>query len=119
MAATTPKTSNTLTLATEVVEASGPVADLADRVADGRTRLILERDGKAVAAVVSTKDLERLRQLDERRAELRQSLAVLAEPFKDLPPEEIQREVDRAISESRARRGRARPARAGARSADR
>lgn len=94
----------TPTVQTEKIEATGQVGELADRVAGGATRLVLERAGQPVAAVVSMRDLARLRVDDERLAERRRVLDEFAEPFKDIPPDEIQREVDLAIAAVRARR---------------
>jgi hypothetical protein len=93
-----------ITEMSEPIEDSGPVAELAARVADGRTRLVLARDDKAVAAVVSTRDLERLRQLDERSAELWRLLNEIGERFADVPPEEIEREAVRAVAWAREQR---------------
>ena len=104
MTATTTSASTAPTLSTEPIEARGPVAELVSRVADGRTRLVLERDGKAVAAVVSMGDLERLRQLDERSAELWRLLDEIGERFADVPPDEIEREAARAVAYAREQR---------------
>src|SRR5688572_30298296 len=104
MTATTFPPPTSPTLASEAIEASERVAELAARVADGRTRLVLERDGQAVAAVVSLADLERLRRQDEREVELWRTLDAIGERFADVPPEEIEREAVRAVTYARAQR---------------
>ena len=92
---------------TETVEAAAAREQfdgLVDRVADGSARFVVERAGKPVAAVVSIRDLARLQVDDERLAERRRILEAFGEPFKDLSPDEIQQEVDRAIAAAREKR---------------
>jgi len=64
--------------------------------------LIVEKAGIPVAALVSTEDLKRLNQFDRERAERFALLDELRAPFRDVPTEEIEREVDRALNEVRA-----------------
>jgi hypothetical protein len=55
-----------------------------------------------VAALVSTDDLERLTRFDQERAERLALLDELRAPFADVSPDEIEREVERALTEVRA-----------------
>ncbi len=67
-----------------------------------RRRVLVERSGVPVAAIVSTEDLERLNQLD---ADWDQGFEVLDEvgsAFAEREPEEIERETAKALSEVRS-----------------
>lgn len=74
---------------------------LVNRVYRHETRVIVEKSGIPVAAVVSADDVRRLQQLDEDLAKRRRVLEAMREPFRDVPPEEIERETQRIISEMR------------------
>lgn len=67
-----------------------------------RRRVVLERAGIPVAALVSAEDLERLRRFDAERAERVQVIDRMRDAFRDVPDEELEREVARAIAEVRA-----------------
>jgi len=65
-------------------------------------RVIVEKSGIPVAAIISAEDLERLRRIEEERE---RDFAVIDETraaFKDVPYEELEREVNRAVAEVRA-----------------
>lgn len=75
---------------------------LLNKVFRRETRVIVEKSGIPVAAIISAEDLERLNRLEEER---RRDLAILEasqEAFKDLPPEEVEREIAKAIAQVRA-----------------
>jgi prevent-host-death family protein len=85
---------------------------LVNRVYRQETRVIVEKSGIPVAALVSAEDVRRLQRLDENLAERRRVLEAMRAPFRDVPPEEIEREAKHTISEVRAemRAERERPA---------
>jgi prevent-host-death family protein len=67
-----------------------------------RRRVLVEKGGIPVAAIVSTADLERLNQLD---AEWEHGFEVLDEigaAFEGVDPDEIERETAKALAEVRA-----------------
>lgn len=64
-------------------------------------RIIIEKSGIPVAALISMKDLQRLDRYDADRARDFAALEALREPFKDVPPDEIEREVAKALAEVR------------------
>lgn len=66
------------------------------------TRVLVEKAGIPVAAIVSVKDLEQLDRLDAEREERRQLLARMREPYRDVPPEQVEREVGAVVAEVRA-----------------
>lgn len=60
-----------------MTQARAELSDLVNRVAYGGERVVLSRHGRAVAAIVSAADLERLAALDEQTAVDRPALLVL------------------------------------------
>jgi hypothetical protein len=62
----------------------------------------VEKSGIPVAAIISTQDLERLTRLDEQRKKDFAIIDEIREAFRDVPPDEIEREVAQAIREVRA-----------------
>jgi prevent-host-death family protein len=76
------------------------------------TRVIVEKSGVPVAAVVSAQALARWQRLEAERDRRFRALDESQAAFRDLPDEEVKREVIRALSEVREenRRHRKRPA---------
>lgn len=66
------------------------------------SRVIVERSGIPVAAIISTSELERFMYLDAQREEHFKALDATREAFKDVPYDEIEREVAKALAEVRA-----------------
>ena len=77
-------------------------SEIINRVFRNETRVMIEKSGIPVAAIISADDFRRLQQLEAERAERFKILDEIGEAFKDVPPEEIEREVTRALSEARA-----------------
>jgi prevent-host-death family protein len=77
---------------------------LVNRVYRHETRVMVEKSGIPVAGIVSADDLRRLDRLDRERAERFKVLEEFSEAFKDVPVEELEREVARALAEVRAER---------------
>lgn len=86
----------------DVSEAGELVGTLIEKVARGRTRLVVQKDGKDAAAFVSAYDLERLEDLDRRAAEGFKVIQELHARFSHIDPEEIERDISNAIGEVRA-----------------
>jgi prevent-host-death family protein len=72
------------------------------RVFHREARVLVEKSGIPVAAIVSASDLARLEQLDKQREADFAVIDEIREAFKDVPLEEIERETDRALAEIRA-----------------
>ncbi|KKP93635.1 MAG: hypothetical protein UR98_C0003G0005 [Parcubacteria group bacterium GW2011_GWA1_36_12] len=90
---------------TQVMKASDVRAQwsqLLNKVFRSKTRVVVEKSGIPVAAVISAEDLQRFTQMEEQRKERFKALDKMREAFKDVPLEEIDREVKKAISEVRA-----------------
>lgn len=77
------------------------MSDLLTRAYRGEARMLIERSGIPVAAIISPDDLERLEHYDAERAKRFKVLEEMREAFKDVPPEEIEKKVDTIIEEVR------------------
>jgi prevent-host-death family protein len=75
-----------------------------NQVARRQTRVLVEKAGIPVAAIVSADDLERLRRYDAERAADFAVIDRLRAAFQDVPDEELEREVTKAVAEARAER---------------
>ena len=82
-------------------EARQKLSGLLNEVFDRKNRVIIERSGIPVAAVVSPADLAYLEKMEAEREERFRVLAEMRESFEGVPSEEIEREVERAIAEVR------------------
>lgn len=79
-------------------------ASVLNGVSRGESRVLVERSGTPVAAIVSPNDLAHLDWLDEQDRRAEDVLERMRAPFRDVPPEEIEREAERAIAAVRANR---------------
>lgn len=86
----------------KISEVRGQLNTLVNRVYRKETRVLVEKSGIPVAAIVSTDDLKRLDQLDAEREADFAVIDQMRTAFKDVPPEEIEREAARALAEVRA-----------------
>lgn len=108
-----PKQRTTETMS--VSEARQKFSETLDRVRQEDVRIVVEKSGIPVAAVVSVDDMRRLERLEKDRAErmrdLREALQMTREEFRGIPGDVIEREIQKAIDEVDAgRRGQAIPA---------
>ena len=86
----------------KISDVKARLSSLVNEVYRKETRVLIEKAGIPVAALVSIEDLERLAQLDKERAERRRVLESMREPFRGVPAEEIERETEKAVAEVRA-----------------
>jgi prevent-host-death family protein len=86
----------------KISDVKARLSSLVNEVYRKETRVLIEKAGIPVAALVSIEDLERLARLDKERAERRQVLESMREPFRGVPAEEIERETEKAVAEVRA-----------------
>lgn len=90
---------------TQIMKASDVRAQwsqLLNKVFRNQTRVVVEKSGIPVAAVISAEDLQRFAQMEEQRARRFKVLDRIGEVFKDVPEKEIEKEVKKAISQVRA-----------------
>lgn len=83
-------------------EARQQLPQLLTTVYRGDVRVLVERSGIPVAAIVSPGDLEELSRLDQRRAEFAAVVDAMRESFAGVPEDEITAETSRAVAEVRA-----------------
>jgi prevent-host-death family protein len=86
----------------KATEARDQLPQILNSVYRGEGRVVIERSGIPVAAIVSPQDLTALDRLDQQRSELAGVLAEMREAFKDVPQEEIEAETNKAVAEVRA-----------------
>lgn len=77
-------------------------SEAVDTVASDKARIRIERSGTPVAGLVSARDLEWLALRDQRLEELRAVVSQMREAFAEIPEEEIEQEVARALAEVRS-----------------
>ncbi len=90
-----------LTQTLNVTEARQQFSQLLNQVFRRQARVVVEKNGIPVAAIVSTDDLDELNRLE---AERQKDFAVvdgIRAAFADVPDEELEREVARAVAEAR------------------
>jgi PHD/YefM family antitoxin component YafN of YafNO toxin-antitoxin module len=95
-----PKEPTTQAMGMEEVQAQ--LNHLLDDVSNWRTRVVVERDGAPMAALVSMRDLEDVRFAWKQRREMRAALEGMWEAFKDVDPATIEQEVAAAVAQVRA-----------------
>lgn len=74
-----------------------------NEVSREKTRVIVEKSGVPVAGVVSPQDMEWLEERDRRLSELRDAMDDIRTAFRDVPPHEFDRQVEKAVNDSRSR----------------
>jgi prevent-host-death family protein len=92
--------------ATETVNASDARQQLPThlkRVFHREARVLIEKSGIPVAAIVSASDLARLERLDKESEADFAIIEKMRKAFDGIPAEEIERETDRALERVRAR----------------
>lgn len=77
-------------------------SQLLNKVFRNETRVVVEKSGIPVAAVISVEDLDRFTQLDEQRKKRFQALDRMREAFKNVPAEKVEREIKKAITDVRS-----------------
>jgi prevent-host-death family protein len=91
-----------MTQTMKISDVRGQLNTLVNRVYRKETRVVVEKSGIPVAAIVSTEDLERLNRLDREREARFGVIDEMREAFAGVPIEEIERETDRVTAEIRA-----------------
>jgi prevent-host-death family protein len=91
-------------LAIETIKASEARtqwSQLLNRVFHGQARVVVEQSGIPVAAIISADDLERFTCLEQQRAEHFKALDRIRDAFRDVPDDELEREVQKAVEQAR------------------
>ncbi len=108
-----PERAHPMTQTVAASEARQQWSQLLNRVFRRETRVIVEKSGVPVAALVSAEDLARLTLLEEERAERFRALDESWKAFEDVSIAEVEQEAAQAVERARQkqRRKQARPAR--------
>jgi prevent-host-death family protein len=83
-------------------EARAQWSKLLKEVFRGNGPVMIEKSGIPVAAVISVRDFERWRRLEEDRERRFAIIDEVRAAFSDVPDDELEREIERAIAEVRA-----------------
>src|SRR2546430_1607894 len=92
----------------KVTDARQQFSQLLNSVYKERRRVMIEKSGIPVAALISARDLERLDQLEEQRQRDFSVLDEIGEAFKNVPDDELDREITGALAQVRAENSRKR-----------
>jgi prevent-host-death family protein len=87
----------------KISDVKNQLSSLVDRVYRKETRVLIEKSGIPVAALVSTGDLERLQQLDRDWEQGTQAIERFSQALADVPVAELEETIDRIIAEDRAK----------------
>lgn len=89
---------------TQVIKASDARqqwSQLLNKVFRDQTRIVVEKSGIPVAAVISTAELERFTKLEEQRERNFAVLDEIGEKFKNIPAQKIEQEVNKSLTKIR------------------
>jgi prevent-host-death family protein len=92
-----PKKSKTETMS--VSESRKQYSELLNRVYRDQEQVIIEKNGIPVAAIVPISTMKDAESRASRRADLQAALEATRAEFRDIPPEEIEAEIAKAISD--------------------
>ena len=93
-----------MTRTMDIFEAKEALASLVDEVGQGKARVLVEKDGSPMAAVISVDDLAPLERFDREWEEGTKAVQRFSRAFADVPTHEAEAEVARIIAEVRRRR---------------
>lgn len=91
-----------MTQTLNITLARSQLSELVGKVFRRESRIIIEKSGIPVAALISATDLERLNSFEQQRSADFAVLDRLRTSFSDVPAQEIERQVARAIAQVRA-----------------
>lgn len=91
-----------MTQTLNITLARSQLSDLAARVFRGESRIIIQKSGIPVAALVSLPDLERLALLEARQQEGFAVMDQMRASFADVSPAELERQLRKALDQTRA-----------------
>ena len=88
----------------EIGDTTQALSRVVEQVTGGDARVVLERGGSPVAAIISIDEYQRFKEQEREQArqELHEAFTRISEAFKDVPEEELERELAKAREEYRA-----------------
>ena len=94
--------------AMKLTDAKQHLSQVINTVASGESRVLVEKSGLPVAAIISVEEYRRFKAQDEanrvRRRELVEKFARFSDAFADVSDDELERELAKAQAEVRAER---------------
>jgi prevent-host-death family protein len=91
-----------MTQTMKISDVKNTLSSLVNKVYRKETRVLVEKSGIPVAAIISADDFRRFAQLEREQEERFAVIDRVREAFKDVPAEEIEAETDRIIARNRA-----------------
>jgi prevent-host-death family protein len=91
-----------LTQTMKISDVKNTLSSLVNKVYRKETRVLVEKAGIPVAAIVSAEDLSRLQQLDRQWDQHTQAMERFSQAFADIPVAELEVKIDEIIAENRA-----------------
>lgn len=91
----------TTTTTVKASEARQHFSELVNRVHETGERVVIEKHGAIVGGIVSRDDLRRLRAFDAMKADANAALDRLQSAFMGIPKDELERQIEKAITETR------------------
>jgi prevent-host-death family protein len=82
----------------KISDVKNTLSSLVNKVYRNETRILVEKSGIPVAAIISAEDLKRFAQLEQERQQRFAVIDRMREAFKDVSLEEIEAETDRIIA---------------------
>ena len=92
-----------MTQTMNISEVKNQLSRVVNRVYRKETRVLVEKSGIPVAALVSADDLQRLQQLDREWDKTTQAIERFSRAFADIPVPELEAKIDQIIAENRAK----------------
>jgi len=93
-----------MTQTMKISDVKNTLSSLVNQVYRKETRVLVEKSGIPVAAIISANDLARFAQLEREREERFAVIDRMRDAFQNVPTEELEREAERSVAEARARR---------------
>jgi prevent-host-death family protein len=87
----------------KISDVKNGLSDLANKFYRKETRILVEKAGIPVAALVSADDLHRLQQLDRAWDEGTRAIERFSQAFADVPVDELEAQIAQIIAEGRAK----------------
>jgi prevent-host-death family protein len=91
-----------MTQTMKISDVKNTLSSLVTKVYRNETRVLVEKSGIPVAAIISAEDLKRFAQLEQEREQRFAVIDRVREACADVPAEEIEAETDRIIARNRA-----------------
>jgi prevent-host-death family protein len=85
----------------EISAVEDELSSLVNEVSSNSTRVLVEKSGRPVLAIISAHDLEWLEHFERKWDERTRAIERFSQAFADVPTEELEAEIDRIIAELR------------------